>query len=309
MLIKGSNVIGLKVIAVREGEVIEDVDDLIFSPKDHQVKALLVKTKGLISDAKVVLLKDIKSIGRDAVIVESRDVLKKASDVSEPVSSISRDGEFLTKTKIITETGNDLGTVSDIYFDPMGGTVEELEVSGGGLEDFRSGKKRVKITDVITVGRDATIVRGYAEERVEEQAQKGGVQGAVRRGFGNLQEEVSQFLGFGEEKIREISKKVQDEAQEVRENPKVQEAVKSARQKIIQAKEDVEHEIQKARVKTEEKKPEIEEKAKNLKEKSVKVGENVKEKVQDAAEGSKNKVKKETKRQEDTKKELKREIF
>lgn len=177
MLLKATDIIGKKVLSVLEGKEFAEVDDIVYDPQENKVKALLIDPGGWFSDAKVVLFEDVQSMGKDDILVESEKVVKKASDVSKKISGITNDNKHLTHTKIITEDGTKLGRVTDILFDPKTGKVEEFEVSKGGLLDFASGKKRVHVSDIITVGTDATIVKGYAKLEVEKQ--KGGVVGAL----------------------------------------------------------------------------------------------------------------------------------
>jgi uncharacterized protein YrrD len=181
MLIKGNDVIGLKVMTMDTGKHIEDVSDLIYDPQEHKVTAFLLKPAGMFKDAKVVGFADIKRIGKDAVMVESEAVMRKAGDISERVASIAKDDTYLTKTKIMTEDGTELGKVSDLLFDEFTGDVMELEVSQG-LKNLESGKKRVKVADIITIGEDATIVKAYTEAEMEAQGESQGLRGAIQTG-------------------------------------------------------------------------------------------------------------------------------
>lgn len=191
MLIKGNDVIGLKILSLKQGRQIDDVSDLVYDPQNHQVKALIVDKGGWFSDAKLILYKDVESIGKDAVMVKTTDVVRKASDISERVESIAKADNYLTKTKIVTDSGTDLGSVSDIYFDDKTGRVEEFEVSQG-LKNLQSGKKRVRVSDIVTIGEDATIVRAVAEARFEKQAQDQGLQGMINKGKQATTETINQ---------------------------------------------------------------------------------------------------------------------
>ncbi len=191
MLIKGNDVIGLKILSLKQGKQIDDVSDLVYDPQSHQVKALIVDKGGWFSDAKLILYKDVESIGKDAVMVKTTDVVRKASDISERVESIAKADNYLTKTKIVTESGTDLGTVSDIYFDDKTGRVEEFEVSQG-IRNLQSGKKRVRVSDIVTIGEDATIVRAVAEAQFEKQAQDQGLQGMINKGKQTTTETINQ---------------------------------------------------------------------------------------------------------------------
>ncbi len=199
MLIRGKDVIGLKVISLKKGKTIEDVDDLIYEPKENRVRALLVDKGGWFSDAKVILYEDIKKIGKDAVIVESSDVLRRAGEIGNRVETIARANTYLTKTKIMTEDGTELGKVSDIFFDDTSGRVEELEVGRG---------KIVKVADIITIGEDATIVKSYTEEELKKQTMSYKASKTIREEKEKAQKGVEDLKGKAEVKKDEIGARV-----------------------------------------------------------------------------------------------------
>ncbi len=78
MTIKGQNVINLKIITINDGKEIDNVKDIIYDPKQNRVRALLISNGGWFSDAKVLLMEEIKNIGQDAVIIDSSDAIKKS---------------------------------------------------------------------------------------------------------------------------------------------------------------------------------------------------------------------------------------
>lgn len=240
MLIKGKDVIGLKIISVEEGKHIGEVEDIIFDPKSNEVKALLADKGGLFSDAKVILLEDTKSIGRDAVIVDSDKFLKKASEVEKPISNIAKENQYLTKTKVITEEGTDLGSISDLYFDAQTGDVDYFEVSQGTFQNIKSGTKKVKISDIVTVGEDAIVVRGYVEEQFQKQATERGIQGSFNKGKQNVQEQSQQTLDKAGRQTGIFTKYAEDRVEEFRKSPKTRETLDQLRHKTIRLQKDAE---------------------------------------------------------------------
>lgn len=198
MLINANDVIGLRVVSLKKGENIEDVNDVIYDPPAKQVRALLVDRGGWFSEAKVILLSDVKSIGRDAVMVDTKEVIKKASDLPEPLSSVARESK-LKKMNIFTESGTDLGRVTNIVFDPASGYVREFEVSQGAIQDIKTGRKYLLAEDVVRVGVDDIIVKDEAEANFQKQAKKReeqvakaekGAEKAVEKTKGKVQEVV-----------------------------------------------------------------------------------------------------------------------
>ena len=232
MLVKGKDVIGLKVVTLDKGEKLENVNEIVYDPQDHYVKALIIDNGGWFSDAKVILYPDIKSLGKDAIIVESDRVVKKASDVQQRIARIVKDDNFLTKNKIVTEDGTELGQVSDILFEPSTGKVRELEVSQG-IKNLQSGKKRVKVEDIVKIGTDVTIVKDFVREEMATQAQQQGIQGTV-----NLaQENAPDFIEQTKQKITELGATAKEKMQEIQKHPKTQEMVQTTKNKTNQLKE------------------------------------------------------------------------
>lgn len=248
MVVKGNDTIGLKVVTLEDGTQIGTVKDIIYDPGSHEVRALLLEAAGLFSEAKVVLIDNIHSIGQDAVTIMSGDMVTNASEAPGPVSVITEDNQYLTKTHIVTEDGNDLGQVTDIYFDPHTGKVSELEVSQGLIKNVQSGKKRVRVSDIITVGKDATIVRAQTEQVLDEQGQTQGVQGA----WNQTQQKAQEFKESPQ--TQSFMDTVSEKAQQAKQATK--EAISSAGQKVqdFAKSEDVQnikgaaaHQVDKAR--------------------------------------------------------------
>ena len=100
------------------------------------------------------------------------------------MANIANDKNYLTKTKIITVDGDDLGNISDLYFSLPYGNVEEFEVSGGLISDLKSGRNTISISDIVTIGQDATIVKSYAGAKIESQNKTQGVQGVATNAAG-----------------------------------------------------------------------------------------------------------------------------
>lgn len=227
MLVRTSDVIGTKIVSVKEGKKIDTVDDVIYDPKDNRIKALLVSEGGLFASAKILMIEDVKSVGEDAVVIESEHSIKDAKEVPENVSQIAKESTNLTETKIITETGNELGKVTDLLFDPQSGEVAEFEVSQGGLKDVREGKKRIRISDIITIGEDATIVKGATEKKVESQT--GGLTEAASTGADRLREGSSDLLHQAKIGLQDASDRAQDRVSDYREEHKTDESLDHAK--------------------------------------------------------------------------------
>ncbi len=235
-MIKANDVINTKIITLSDGREVGRVKDVVYDPSSHYVRAFLIDEGGWFSDAHVILIRDIHSIGHDAILVKDQSAVQRARDVANPVAAIAKGDTYLTNTKIITEDGKELGQVTDLYFDPKSGQVTEFDVSGGMFSRVQSGNKRVKVADIITIGRDATIVRSYVDSSFEAQSRKQGVKGAVYK----TKEEVSQSIHRAKEEAPGIVETIQEKAggltnqarekfQEARNHPNTRHAVQRVR--------------------------------------------------------------------------------
>lgn len=247
MVVKGNDVIGLKVLSVDDGKEIESVEDIIYDPQENRVKALLVEPGGWFSDAQIIPIEAVVSIGNDAVLIKNENVIRKASEVSSRISHIAKDDTYLTKTKIVTEHGDDLGKVSDIIFDSTNGKVLEFEVSQGVIKNIQSGKKFVKIDDIITVGEDATIVKGYTEDKFDEQAQRQGLQGTINRGADEIRTKAPDIAERSKSQISKSVKNLKQKTQNVQNDPRTEQTIKKSKQKISQGANTVSQKLEDAK--------------------------------------------------------------
>jgi uncharacterized protein YrrD len=237
MIIQATKVIGHKVISLEQGEELERVDDILYSSDTHTVQGVLVKPKGIMSNAKVILLSEIQSIGTDAVMVQTKDTVKSAKDASEEIKTVANSKHFLTQTKIVTEEGVELGSITDIFFDSQTGIVQEFEVTQGKIEDVKSGRKRIRPTDIITVGKDATLVRGFTEVTLEQQAQQGGIQGALNQAKQTVEEKAPEVKEKVQDTVETAKDKTEQKAQEIKTDPRTQQFVHDAKENVYEAQQ------------------------------------------------------------------------
>lgn len=178
-MFKATHMIDKPVININTGQKIKKVKDVLYNYKSQKVEGFLVDEGGWFSDAEVIPTRQISRIGDDAVMIESDDAVKKADDLPDELSHIATDGDYLTRTKIVTKDGNELGKVTDLYFDLPDGQVTELEVSQGAVKDIGEGRVAISPQNIISIGEDATVVDSFVETDIDNRS-KGGVAGAAR---------------------------------------------------------------------------------------------------------------------------------
>src|SRR5437762_2989930 len=99
----------LAVVSIDDGAKLGYVDDLLFDTKELRVAALRVKQDGVHA---LVPLADVRSIGSDAVTVQSRAVARSVAAENQLASL--PDLEQLKKLKVVDEAGTYLGTVREV---------------------------------------------------------------------------------------------------------------------------------------------------------------------------------------------------
>jgi uncharacterized protein YrrD len=136
---------GRSVVSVADAKSVGVVDACVVDPAAARVVALrLYKTKD--SKRNILTVARARAIGPDAVMVPDREVLETAEGLLAELSDKSHD---LPEKRVLTERGDELGTVSDVDFDPETGAVLTLHTTAGDLD----GKS------MIGVGGYALVVR------------------------------------------------------------------------------------------------------------------------------------------------------
>lgn len=107
------------------------VDALLVDPGERRVVAVTVKRKG---DDDVLLWPSLTSFGPDAVTVAGEDAFSRADDRLDALAS--KAGALLRK-RVLTDAGDEAGTVDDVEFDPSDGRLVRLVTSQGDVDATR----------------------------------------------------------------------------------------------------------------------------------------------------------------------------
>ena len=180
---KGGDIINKQLVTFADGRQIAKIHDLIFDHKSNMVLGFLVDEGGWFSSAKVLPLEEVKSIGEDAVVVETENAVVSADDRPE-MTDVLKSNNILKGTKLMTESGKSVGTLVDIYFDEITGRVEGYEVSGGLFADMYNGRSMVPAGAPLRLGQDVAFMSDETLELLENQV--GGMRGAAQSAGGAI---------------------------------------------------------------------------------------------------------------------------
>lgn len=153
---------GMTVVSVSEGARLGRVEDVLLDTSALQIGALKIAHEG---QQFVIPFNLIKSIGADAITVESSQVTQATGDAATSLVSL-RD---FKKLKIVDEFGTLLGVLSGVEFEQQTGKMQQLLVHKGGVLGLGGTTKTVDASQVRGIGRDVVTVS--AEAAVEGQPQ------------------------------------------------------------------------------------------------------------------------------------------
>lgn len=164
-----SGVIGLPVICSNNGKKVGNVKDLIFCPRNKEVRAFLLNGRSYDVAKKVVFLESVLNIGRDVIIIDenSNVISMKKPDYEK---NFYDEGKILG-LNVYSKSGQELGTVKDILFDQETGMVEGVEISDGLIQDLVQGRNILPLFGKVEFSEEIILVE---KEAIEEISHTGG---------------------------------------------------------------------------------------------------------------------------------------
>lgn len=230
MLMKISEILGSKVLSLRDGKNIAQIKGVLYNPVQNKVVGLIVK-QNFWTNTKMIAYQDLRSIGHDAVMVDSNFAVKPITFNKDFHKVINSKDNFFTSSKIFTDDGTELGRVNDVFFDPQSGKIEELELYEGLVQNANSEKRRIQISQIVTLGKEVVIVKpaqvreAIASQPISDTVSNFGEQ--IKEQFDHLTQRTKQMFEnkVEEEKIGEeapVYKEYNWEDTQVENNPRYQ---------------------------------------------------------------------------------------
>jgi sporulation protein YlmC with PRC-barrel domain len=121
---------GHKIVSTSSAETVGRVDGFVVDPAARSVVAVLVKK----SDGNTLRWNDITAFGTDAVTVTGPDKIVEGGGELEPL--LGKHNHMLRK-RVLSTTGDQLGSVKDVDFDPSSGAVTALILDTGEIPGKR----------------------------------------------------------------------------------------------------------------------------------------------------------------------------
>lgn len=126
---KSSEVLGLKVIGIKEGAEKGIAQDFMLDASSKLVKYLVIKTNnGYVF--RVMLVSDVVSIGADYVTTSTMSNVKSLYESQELMEEVEK-GFFILGATVLSSSGDIIGAVEDFYFDEKTGVLETIFLNDG----------------------------------------------------------------------------------------------------------------------------------------------------------------------------------
>ncbi|MBO8163888.1 MAG: PRC-barrel domain-containing protein [Brevibacillus sp.] len=152
------DLLGLPVVCLQSGEQIGTVRDILI---DEQWRTLgvVLEEKSWFQPGTFIPFALIHAVGDDFLTVQSKDVVTSLEPLAESgVLGFAGGSNCLRGKPVMTERGECLGTVEDVYFTSNWEKLVGCELSDGWIADLTEGRKRLPLSFRMVVGKEALIV-------------------------------------------------------------------------------------------------------------------------------------------------------
>ena len=170
LLLRATEINGLPVVSVADGEAFADVKDIVYDPERASLVGFTLNKRGFLKGPmKAVLpITSVAAIGRDAVMVADTAACEdKGSGAAAEVSAGA--GGNVVGNEVLTDGGRRLGKVTDIVVAADSGDVLGYELEGDERLQGHAGKRLfLPIPDTIAVSGTTLLVPATAEPFIRD---------------------------------------------------------------------------------------------------------------------------------------------
>ncbi len=150
---KGKELKGKKVVSLKDGAKLGQVDDVLVDIEELRIAALHVKGQ----EEALVPFEKVASAGGDVVTVPTSAAAQRprTHDNTEHLASL---GE-VTKLKVIDEEGTFLGVVQRVEVDPQSGAILELQTQKATAMGLGRESHTIAASEVTSVGEEMLVIQ------------------------------------------------------------------------------------------------------------------------------------------------------
>jgi uncharacterized protein YrrD len=154
--IKASELKGRAVVSLTQAEKIGSVASVILDPAASRVAGLTVRT-GILGGAKILRASDIRSLGIDAVTIHDSSLLHDDTGEVPELKDLPTLDEMI-EMKIISESGQLLGTLGNVEIDPDQYQITRYELSGTFWDQLKHSNRTFDAVPGLRFGKQLLVV-------------------------------------------------------------------------------------------------------------------------------------------------------
>lgn len=162
------NLLGLPILEICCGTQIAETQEVVLSFEKKSVIGIVTQKEGWLTETKGILFCDIFHIGRDAITIRSDNVIRSLDFKDTMENCLS--GEMFDKP-VFTETGLNLGFITDLLFETATGEVKSYELSDGLITDLLRGRMLMPFPAAQIVNQERLIVPDAMSQMIHSDAQ------------------------------------------------------------------------------------------------------------------------------------------
>jgi sporulation protein YlmC with PRC-barrel domain len=147
----------LPVISLQTGEAVATVTEPVFDPGDLSVVAVLCSA-GRGSSSKVLMMRDVRQVATDCLIVDSDEELADSDDVVRLKSLLTSQLKPIG-LPVVTDLGRKLGSVEDYTINLETARLQKLYIRQSIIRSWLGSSLIIDRTQIIDVNQQHIVVR------------------------------------------------------------------------------------------------------------------------------------------------------
>jgi uncharacterized protein YrrD len=170
LLLRATEISGLPVVSIADGEALADVKDVVYDPDRGSLMGFTLNKRGFLKGPmKAVLpISSVAAIGRDAVMVADTDACEEKRSPAAAEVKAGAVGNVVGND-VLTDAGRRLGKVTDVVVAADSGDVLGYELEGDEHLQGHAGQRLfLPIPDTLAVSGKALMVPATAEPYIRD---------------------------------------------------------------------------------------------------------------------------------------------
>lgn len=158
MYVLAKHLVKQPVISLQLGETVATTNGLVVNGPDLRVMAVSCKAGRWGRSQAVILLRDIRQIARDCLLIDSFEDIEDLSEIIRLQAIADRQDTIFGKM-VMTQSGQRLGSVDDFSIDPHNGLLHKLYVNQSLMKSLTFNSLVIERSQIANYTSKAIVVR------------------------------------------------------------------------------------------------------------------------------------------------------